>query len=65
MKVNSYKILTGDSTSELTRIVLDHLGTGWQPYGSMQVIDDNTRYSYFQAMVKYKENVIEDILNKT
>lgn len=56
MKIVEYKVVRASSSLELSLLVQDNIHTGWQPYGSMAVVQATNVYTHYynQAMVKYE-----------
>lgn len=57
MMVQEYKLLSQNSTQDLTRMVNEHLSTGWTLYGGPSAVysELGRSISYFQAVMKEYE----------
>lgn len=62
-----YKIISGDSPGELTKVVMEFIKEGWKPSGSHQVVirREQNRYSGSQHMdtlnqIEYTQTIIRN-----
>jgi hypothetical protein len=52
-EVIEYKVVTGDKTDLLSKVVNDAIAEGFQPFGGIAIAQLQDRIWYSQAMVKY------------
>jgi hypothetical protein len=55
MKVTDYKVISDYAYKEFEAQVNDHIKQGWQPHGSLVIINRNGFHEMSQAMVKFAE----------
>jgi len=51
MKIKEYRVIQSGMCDSLSRIISEKIKEGWQPYGSLVVVNDDT---WIQAIVKYE-----------
>ena len=56
-KIIDYHILGENLQSNLEKAVLGYIIQGWQPFGSLGIGNNNNPYNFYQAMVKYENEV--------
>lgn len=60
-KIIEYKIVQGSTVEIMNKIVTDEISNGWELYG-FPFIDTLKFNGYSQAMVKYEEETIKQVL---
>lgn len=55
MKIIDYAIVNSGTLEFLQKSVLEHIKTGWQPYGSLVKGFDHGPFVFLQPMVKYEQ----------
>ena len=55
MKVAEYKVISDYAVKGFDEQVNDHIKKGWQPHGSLLIVNRNGFWEMNQAMVKFAE----------
>jgi len=55
MYVTEYKTVFGEDSQVFDKNVNEAIKAGFQPFGHLQAVFDSRTYSFFQAMVKTKD----------